>query len=164
MQLYCMSIAAFLQQTGTHMFTTTAAHACAILACKHTHTHTHTPHTHTHTPATHTHTHTHIHTHTHARAHARTHARAHTNTHTHSLSLSLSHTHTHTHTHTRTHARTHTHTAGRFAFVEFITEDLATQALTLTGTEVFGKGMKIARPSGYVGPQGEGRGAWRVLL
>ena len=33
-------------------------------------------------------------------------------------------------------------------------EEIATQALGLTGTELFGKGMKIARPSGYVGPQG----------
>ncbi|KAI8472154.1 MAG: hypothetical protein J3K34DRAFT_467687 [Monoraphidium minutum] len=43
--------------------------------------------------------------------------------------------------------------AGRFAFVEFISEELASQALTLTGTDVFGKGMKIARPQGYMGPQ-----------
>ncbi|GBF87338.1 hypothetical protein Rsub_00049 [Raphidocelis subcapitata] len=43
--------------------------------------------------------------------------------------------------------------AGRFAFVEFTSEELASQALTLDRTEVYGKGMKIARPQGYLGPQ-----------
>lgn len=56
--------------------------------------------------------------------------------------------------------------AGRFAFVEFASEELATQALTLDKTELFGKGLKIARPSGYMPPAGEGRvgraGAWRA--
>lgn len=40
--------------------------------------------------------------------------------------------------------------AGRFAFVEMASEDVATHALALDRTEVFGKGLKIARPSGYV--------------
>jgi hypothetical protein len=41
--------------------------------------------------------------------------------------------------------------------VEFLTEDLATRALTLDKTEVFSKGLKLARPQGYQGPQGERR-------
>jgi hypothetical protein len=40
--------------------------------------------------------------------------------------------------------------AGRFAFVEFRTEELATTAMTLDKTELCGRQMNIGRPKGYV--------------
>lgn len=39
---------------------------------------------------------------------------------------------------------------GRFAFVEFRTEELATTAMTLDKTELCGRPMNIGRPKGYV--------------
>jgi hypothetical protein len=54
---------------------------------------------------------------------------------------------THTHTH---HAYTHAHAVGRFAFVEFRTEELATTAMTLDKTELLGRTMNIGRPKGYI--------------
>uniref|UniRef100_A0A383VCI1 RRM domain-containing protein n=1 Tax=Tetradesmus obliquus TaxID=3088 RepID=A0A383VCI1_TETOB len=39
---------------------------------------------------------------------------------------------------------------GRFAFVEFRTEELATTAMTLDKTELCGRQMNIGRPKGYV--------------
>eukprot|EP00879_Flechtneria_rotunda_P017065 GHRR01017872.1.p1 GENE.GHRR01017872.1~~GHRR01017872.1.p1 ORF type:complete len:362 (+),score=139.44 GHRR01017872.1:443-1528(+) len=41
-------------------------------------------------------------------------------------------------------------TTGRFAFVEFRTEELATTAMTLDKTELCGRQMNIGRPKGYV--------------
>lgn len=47
-------------------------------------------------------------------------------------------------------------TAGRWAFVELSGEELATAAIDgLNGTELFGRALKLQRPSGYAGPQGE---------
>jgi hypothetical protein len=40
--------------------------------------------------------------------------------------------------------------AGRFAFVELRTEELATTAMTLDKTELLGRPMNIGRPKGYV--------------
>lgn len=58
---------------------------------------------------------------------------------------------------------TRTPPAGRFAFVELRTEELATTAMTLDKTELLGRTMNIGRPKGYVpgtsGP-GVGGGWW----
>ena len=40
--------------------------------------------------------------------------------------------------------------AGRFAFVELRTEELATTAMQLDKTELLGRPMNIGRPKGYV--------------
>lgn len=40
--------------------------------------------------------------------------------------------------------------AGRFAFVELRTEELATTAMSLDKTELLGRPMNIGRPKGYV--------------
>lgn len=50
--------------------------------------------------------------------------------------------------------------AGRFAFVELRTEELATTAMTLDKMELLGRTMNIGRPKGYVpgtSAPGEGR-------
>jgi hypothetical protein len=58
--------------------------------------------------------------------------------------------------------------AGRFAFVELRTEELATTAMTLDKTELLGRPMNIGRPKGYVpgtsapGGLGEWLGSSRV--
>lgn len=51
--------------------------------------------------------------------------------------------------------------AGRFAFVEFRTEELATTAMTLDKTELCGRQMNIGRPKGYVPGTSAATGAAR---
>lgn len=46
--------------------------------------------------------------------------------------------------------------AGRYAFVELRTEELATTAMTLDKTELCGRQMNIGRPKGYVPGSGGG--------
>jgi len=43
---------------------------------------------------------------------------------------------------------------GTFAFVEFRTPELATSGLQLSGINMMGRELRMARPSGYVPPQG----------
>lgn len=47
-------------------------------------------------------------------------------------------------------ARSCVRPAGRYAFVELRTEELATTAMTLDKTELLGRPMNIGRPKGYV--------------
>lgn len=49
---------------------------------------------------------------------------------------------------------------GRFAFVEFRTEELATTAMTLDKTELCGRQMNIGRPKGYVPGTTAATGVW----
>ncbi len=42
--------------------------------------------------------------------------------------------------------------AGKFAFVEFRTEEIAHLGMQLDKTELNGRGLKIGRPNGYVEP------------
>jgi hypothetical protein len=49
--------------------------------------------------------------------------------------------------------------AGRFAFVEFRTDELATTAMTLDKTELCGRQMNIGRPKGYVPGNSSATGA-----
>merc|ERR1719272_1812844 len=51
--------------------------------------------------------------------------------------------------------RADVNTAQTFAFVEFRTPELATQAMQLNGLSMHGRELRVARPSGYMpGPDG----------
>jgi len=54
--------------------------------------------------------------------------------------------------------------AGRFAFVELRTEELATTSMTLDKTELLGRPMNIGRPKGYVpGSSAPGEDAFKQI-
>jgi len=42
---------------------------------------------------------------------------------------------------------------GKYAFVEMLTEDMATEALQLNGMDLLGRNLNVARPAGYVDPK-----------
>jgi len=54
--------------------------------------------------------------------------------------------------------------AGRFAFVELRTDELATTAMTLDKTELCGRQMNIGRPKGYMPGSSSGSGVFSTTF